>query len=358
MRSVSSIVFCLLFAALLLSCGENDPFKDFTKATAEENGGRLTIMAYNVEDMDEGTGSTMLSVYAEIANILKASKVDVVCFQETQPGSGTSDKYGDGSAASDGDVSNFNKALKAAGYIMPYYAFNSDGSIRRDFVSVWSRFKVDSIVSIRQEGRGSFDPSSGNRYRASRPILRYRVPFMGHEIWFYGCHLKSNAGGVIEQNAGSRRAQAFHLMRYIMRHHDPERDLIVVLGDMNTMPSDYDNSGNSTIDYLCLKYDNPFNVRNDFIPVNLDEIGAVTNAGFHPNGDVIETWGAKTMGTTHAGNANGSGYPDATFDHIILSPTLYNVHYVPGSINIIRKSTDYGGGPADHFPVLLTLDFN
>jgi hypothetical protein len=186
-----------------------------------------------------------------------------------------------------------------------------------------------------------------------RPILRFRIRYRGRNVWFYNMHLKSNAGGVIEDNMARRRAQAWHLARYIIRNHNPETDLIVILGDMNTMPEDFDNSGNSTIDHLCLKYDNPFNMVNDFVPVNLKHIGAVTNWP-------VPGIEANTPGTTHPGDANG--FPDATFDHIILSPTLYNKYYVPGSVEIIKKwdggSSSSGTiGFADHCPVKLTLQF-
>lgn len=343
MRVASSIALCLLLGLVLIACGDSDPVATFPEKDT------LTIMTYNVEDMDKGTAVTDPGIHDSIARLIRDEGVDVVCFQEIQPGSGTDDKYGDGSRSSDGDVTLFNKALKSANYIMPYYGFNNNGSVRRDFVAYWSRYKVFDVSSVKPVD-GAIDPSTGNRYYSSRPFLRYRINYHGKDIWFYGGHLKSNAGGVIEQNAGSRRSQAFHLARYIMRNQNPEKDLIVVLGDMNTMPMDFDGSGNSTIDYLCLKYDNPYNTANDFVPVNLVEIGAVTNTPY-------DTWGGATPGTTHPGNANGSGYADATFDHIILSPTLYSKYYVKGSIEIIQKADGFNGGVADHTPIKLTLAF-
>jgi exonuclease III len=142
-----------------------------------------------------------------------------------------------------------------------------------------------------------------------------------------------------------------------MRNHNPESDLIVILGDMNTMEEDYDGSGNSCMDYLCLRYDNPYNMRNDFIPVNLDILGAVTNSGWDEDeGMWIQAWGNGTTGCTHPGNDSGTGYPDATFDHILLSPQLWKYHYKEDSIKIVQKCTRFGGGPADHFPVMLTLE--
>jgi endonuclease/exonuclease/phosphatase family metal-dependent hydrolase len=256
---------------VLLGCEANDPFKGMDDSRFGIRGdSRLVVMTYNIEDGDVGSGETPsnLWTYLSITQLIKEFDVDVVAFQEIQVGSGTFDKYGDGSPASDGDTSNLNWAFRQSNYIMPFYAFNADGGLRRDFQAVWSKFRIHNVTSIRQEN-GTFDPSSGNRYRNSRPTLRFRIRFEGRDIWFYGCHLKSNAGGVVEENAGNRRAQSFHLARYIMRNHSPENDLIVILGDMNTMPEDYDNSGNSTIDYLCLKFDNPYNTANDFIPLNL-----------------------------------------------------------------------------------------
>jgi len=343
MRVARCFVLCLLLGLVLVACGDSDPVATFPEKDT------LTIMTYNIEDCDKGGTDTSFSVYESITSLVKNEGVDVVCFQEVQPGSATDDLYGDGSKSSDGDVTKLNRAFSQIGWIMPYYGFNTAGSVRRDFVAYWSRYPVDMISSIKPTG-GAIDPSTGIVYSSSRPILQYRVKYRGKDIWFYGAHLKSNAGGVIENNAGSRRSQAFHLSRYIMLNRNPEKDLIVILGDMNTMPSDFDNSGNSTIDYLCMKYDNPYNTANDFIPVNLNEIGAVTNS-------VGDTWGGSTYGTTHPGSANGSGYADATFDHIIVSPTIYNKYYIQGSISIIQKADGFNGGAADHMPVKLTLQF-
>lgn len=348
MRSAYSVLLCLLLVMMAFGCSDDElPYGGKQVQTAPTDG-TLNVMSYNVEDMDKGNGGNSTTTYKLIAEILRDYHVDVVCFYEIQPGSGTHDKYGDGSTASNGDITPFNKALVAADYVMPYYAFDSEGSIRRDFIAMWSKIKPDGLVSVYPTG-GAFDPSTGNIYRQSRPILKFRIRHANSAIWIYGCHLKSNNGGVIEQNAGNRRAQAFHLARYIMRNQDPEKDLIIIMGDMNTMPEDYDGSGNSTIDYLCLRYDNPFNTDNDFIPVNLNEIGAITNLP----GD---NWGAATLGTTFPGKADKTGYPDATFDHIIVSPKIYANHYRANSINIIRKSDGFGGGASDHFPVMITLE--
>ena len=340
MRVASSIALCLLLGLVLVSCGDSDPVAAFPEKDT------LTIMTYNVEDFDTGGKDESMAPYEGIAQLLKDEGVDVVCMQETQPGSATDQKYLDGSKGSWGDVTFFNQSLKKVNYIMPYYGFNTAGSVRLDFVSYWSRYPVDSVSSVKPSD-GAIDPSTGIRYNSSRPILRYRVKYKGHDIWFYGAHLKSNAGGVMEQNAGQRRSQAFHLARYIIRNQNPEKDLIVILGDMNTMPFDFDNSGNSTIDYLCLKFDNPYNTANDFVAVNLKEIGGVTNY-------VGDVYGGQ-VGSTHPGDP--SGYPDATFDHIIISPTLYNRFYIKGSVQIVQKADGINGGFADHMPVKLTLQF-
>ena len=315
----------------------------------------LTIMTYNVEDFSYNVNNEKphsddsKTGYQGVANILNDNNVGVVCLQETQDGSSKTDLYGDGSISSQGDVTGFNQALQAVIPEMRHYAFTIDGGFRRDFMSVWSRYPIYDVTSIKPPTM--VDPSTGLVFDGYRPILRFRIRYRGKNVWFYNMHLKSNAGGVIEENAAKRRAQSWHLSRYIMRNHNPETDLIVLMGDMNTMPMDYDGSGNSTIDYLCMKYDNPFNTANDFTPVNLKHIGAITN--WTTPG--IE---ASTPGTTHPGDANG--FADATFDHIILSPALYNKYYVPGSIQIVKKWDNGDGaerGYADHCPVKLTLQF-
>ncbi|HOG65275.1 MAG TPA: endonuclease/exonuclease/phosphatase family protein [Spirochaetota bacterium] len=332
----------LLLVFLLAGCSLSDDIDTPSIST-------LTIMTYNVEDMDTGGRNvTNLKAYSGIASLLKQEQVDIVLFQEIQAGSSRMDQYADGSAASWGDTRLFNEALTAQAYRMPWYGFTSRGGSRRDFLAVWSRYPLASITSIDPDR--FLDPCNHVWYTPSRPVLRCLTSVSGQKIWLYTAHLKSNAGGVVEMNAGMRRAQAFHLMSYIMRNHDPERDNVVIAGDMNSMPSDYDGLGNSTMDYLCLRYDNPWNTKNDFIPINLTEIGAVTNV---PE----QRWDNQAPGTTHPGHVSRTGYPDATFDHIILSPALYRKHYVKNSLRIVQVADGYNGGFSDHFPLVLTLQF-
>jgi len=336
MRMISLVIF--IFAG----CSLADDFDAPSVST-------LTIMTYNVEDMDTGGRNvTNLKAYSGIASLLKSENVDIAMFQEIQAGSSRTDTYADGSAASWGDARLFNEALSGLDYRMPWYGFTARGGSRRDYIALWSRYPVSEITSLDPDR--FLDPCNHVWYTPSRPVLRCRTVISGKTIWLYGCHLKSNAGGVVEMNAGMRRAQAFHLMSYIMRTHNPESDNIIILGDMNTMPEDYDGLGNSTMDYLCLRYNNPWNTKNDFVPVNLTEIGAVTNV---PE----QRWGNQAPGTTHPGNASRTGYPDATFDHIILSPALYRKHYVKNSLRIVQVADGYNGGFSDHFPLVLTLQF-
>lgn len=359
-------LFLCVLALLCSACGEDE---------LQGNQDVITICTWNVEDFkysyvdisienfiydeDENdpnakqfytnielTRTTLYysnSAYARAAAFLKTNNVDIVCLQEMQPGNSLTETYGDGSISSPGDTIRFNIALLAWEHPMEYYGYSVDGGFRNDYVAYWSRFKLYDMTSVKPETM--VDPGSGKVYGGYRPILRTRVNIRGRDIWFYGMHLKSNAGGVVEDNMGRRRAQAYHLARYIQRNHDPENDLIVILGDMNTMETDYDGSGNSTIDYLCLKYDNPYNTANDFVPVNLKHLGAVTNWSEPGNG-------GETPGTTHPGE--WYSYPDATFDHIILSPALYHNHYVQGSVKIFNYY-DKNSGVADHNPVLLQL---
>lgn len=345
------VLFVLLAALLMLfsvtACSEDDEVDSMSYPDT------LWIMSYNVEDFsynvnnEKPNSSDSTTAYAGVVSILRDYNIGVVGLQEVQDGSSTTDTYGDGSISSMGDVRGFNEAQVAANYKLPYYAFSSDGGFRRDYTAVWSKYPIHDVTSIRPDTMR--DPSTGIVMSGYRPILQWRIRYRGKDIWFYNAHLKSNAGGVIEENAAKRRAQAWHLSRYIQRYHNPEKDLIVILGDMNTMPEDYDGSGNSVIDYLSFKFDNPANTRNDFVPVNLKHIGAVTNT-------IVDTVDAGTPGTTHPGDANG--YPDATFDHILLSPTLYNKYYVQNSVQILyRWDGSTPRGYADHCPVLLQLQF-
>ena len=88
MRVARCFVLCLLLGLVLVACGDSDPVATFPEKDT------LTIMTYNIEDCDKGGTDTSFSVYESITSLVKNEGVDVVCFQEVQPGSATDDLTG------------------------------------------------------------------------------------------------------------------------------------------------------------------------------------------------------------------------------------------------------------------------
>lgn len=266
-----------------------------------------------------------------------------------QPGSSWTSYYSDGTPGSKGDTVQFNKALRSIGYDMPYQAYSIDGGGRDDYICAWSRYPIKDVASVKPSRMR--DPNTGNWYNGYRPILRFSVTVNGKKVWFYGMHLKSNSGGDAS-NIEMRRAQANHLSEYIRINHNPATERIVLAGDMNTLTNDYDGSGASTIDYLCLKNDNPGNTANDFYPVNLLRLGGETNA----NTSISNIGNPGVPGAVNAGvSYYTEGAFASTLDHIIVSKQLWDsldkCEIRPGS----AIAGDLWKGASDHYPLYITI---
>jgi endonuclease/exonuclease/phosphatase family metal-dependent hydrolase len=158
----------------------------------------------------------------------------------------------------------------------------------------------------------------------TRTVLRFRVDIDSRSVWFYGCHLKAGSDLASEER---RRKEAERLAAYIVDHHDPATDPIVVLGDMNTANAgDFGDGG--TLSFLTLTFDNPGNLENDFTAVNYL---ALPETSTFPAGDRV-------------------------LDHIILSPGAFGF-YLEGSVEIPAPEGTGAGvpGPSDHLPVTLDM---
>jgi len=264
----------------------------------------LTVATYNVENFD--LGGEQAPQYGNIAAFVKNEGVEVLLVNEMQ--------------TNDGDIAGFTEALKALDYAMPYFGSTlmSDGY---NAIAAWSRYPL----SGQSEVLGTDGP---------RTILRFKVTAGNRDIWFYGCHLKSGP----DLSSFNRRVdQSAALEQYVKVNHDPVNDLIVLLGDMNTMGyEDGDNVNEDfapagTLEKLELKSDGTG--ANDFIPVNHKQIfSSYTYPGYN---EIYKS----------------------LLDHIILSPTLYENHYRSGSVRVPRPAGDGTYGPSDHYPVVLELGF-
>jgi len=336
MKTGYLIAGLILLGTMLAACGEADERLAAPQSAADEN--RLVIATFNVEDF-ENSGS-----YDKIARFLQTNKVDVVLFQEFQPGSDMDNLYDDGTVGSAGDTFWLNRSMKKAGYVLPYNAYSLNGGGRLDYVAGFSRYPIKNVMSVWPEQMQ--DPNTGKLFKGYRPILKFMITYKGRDIWFYNMHLKSNSGGD-PSNIEMRRAQAKHLADYMVINHNLEKDLIVLGGDFNSLTNDYDGSGACTLDYLCLRYDDPFNTANNLVPVNLTLIGGETNAGTS-----IE-YASSNVGVTYFDR----GAFASTLDHLVASQALFKyVDYVkiPNDPSVTGPDAAYAGA-SDHYPMFMVL---
>ena len=221
---------------------------------------------------------------------------------------------------------------------MQYSYFSTYGGITAtygDYLACFSRYELQNSASILS---GTYtDPVSGYYTDCSylRPVIYTTTKLGSRTVHFYALHLKAQAytNGIPgnDDDIKKRRAQAHALEEWIKAQHNPETDLIVILGDANTAltgdtyhPGD-DFADDSTLGMLCLKSDNPGNTANDFSPMNVTLLDA-------------DAW-------TH------SVY-NSRLDHIILSPAAVSL-YAAGSLKIVTHDAN---DPADHYPVLLRIE--
>ena len=289
--------------------------------------------------------------YLRIAKYAKDLNVDVLSLQEVQSGTEVGGLYSDGTLASSGDEYIFSHTLKTNGYYLPYRAFSNNGGSRLDYVAFFSKYPLTHVGNIWPERM--VDPATGKWYKGYRPALKVKMRYRGNDVWMFTMHLKSNSGGGDDDNFGLRRAQAHHLATWMLQNLRPEKDLIVITGDMNTLTNDIHRGilgpTLGTIDYMCIRHDNlnASDTNNDLIPANLVLLGGATNEKFP---------GVPPTGITYP---SSDGISDVTFDYIILSREAWK-RYVPGSLYIYPKGSRTGlkDGASDHYPVQLSLEFD
>jgi len=310
-----------------VSASSESSVSSASSLSASASGAVYTIFTYNVEKFDKGvTGSAArpngtTTYFTEIAMIMKTNVVDVVGLNEV-------------SNLNSGEADAFANALSTAGHAMPYYQFSSrsDGY---NCNAYYSRYPVSNVSEIGMLG-------TTTNWGGTRTVYRYKVTFPGNnEVWFYGCHLKS---GTDSASAGRRRDEATGLGNFIRAHHDINTEYIVVYGDMNTMNTEdwpaglvgNNNAGQAPTGSADGSTVALLEHRNQ--PNPAEYFTSLTRAGIYPN-------------TTMFNYPNGM-----PLDHIVLSPALYNNHYVVNSIRRIGTGSE-ALNPTDHYGVRLQLAF-
>lgn len=329
-RKVLCMLFVLLAMGLCFSVCSDDPAPTPIS---------YTIMTYNVNHFQYGASwgvlprpSSVNLSHNGIANVVKTNAPDVLGLNEV-------------STADDEEL--FAGLLNNLEHPMPIHHFSGftdgDNYIRHAY---YSRLPVSEVSEI-----GGPDGIEG--FQSVRKILKYKVSFPKArggtaDVWFYGCHLQAFNG---EPNETIRYNEAKAFNGYIRAHHNLKTDYVVIWGDMNTnVGRDWPSNrglgpanntaenprgtpGDCTIDYL--------EMRNGSDP---DEyFTSLTLAGVYPH-------------TTYATATWATGLP---LDHIILSPALYNTHYVGESVKRLSAGDYQGVGqnPTDHYPVRCQLAF-
>jgi endonuclease/exonuclease/phosphatase family metal-dependent hydrolase len=295
-----------------------------------------TILSWNVEKFDKGVGpgnaarpDGTATYFNEIAAIIKTNNADVLGLAEVTD-------------ANPGEADNFAAALSAASHPMPHYQFSSR-SDNYNCIGYYSRYPVSNVSEI---GR----PGTAANWGGTRTILRYKVAFPGgRDVWFYSCHLKSG------QDSGSisrRVTEAAGLGDYIRANHNIYTDYIVVMGDMNTM---------NAVDWPST-----------MPPSNDSSTASGFDGGRVPTGDpwwcsvsLLEHRDQPDPAAWFTSLTRESIYPETTqpawqnscpLDHIIISPALYNNHYVAGSMRRIITGSE-AESPSDHYAVRCQLSF-
>lgn len=252
--------------------------------------GPYTIMSWNVEMFKAS------DAFDKIAGEVKRQGVDILLLSECQ-------NNGD-------EETRFAAALDKAGYPMNYHRF----------ASYWNGLGIFSRLPITASSEVAY--ADGPRYIYRTTI---QTP-AGTNLTVYGGHLKS---GTDLSSYNRRVAQSKALADYIRDNHNETADLIIILGDMNTMGT----NGTVNCDFAqggtlhCLTLQDDTDPANDFLPVNY----------------------------TYRRDTDTHNWP-SLLDHIILSPAAVRC-YIPGSVQV--PATPWYDGInlySDHRPVLLQLD--
>lgn len=302
MRFFTSVVIIstLLFAGAC-GAGLNDDNDDNGGNGDNGSSGGVTVMTWNVENFQNS------GAYTRIAEAVKANQAAVLVLCEMQ--------------TDDSDASSFESALSTAGYS---FAWSRQSSMSDSYnaIGVWSRWEISNPSEIL---KGIYtDPVSSQSKWCPRAVYRFMINVNdSQQVWFYACHFKAGNDESAEQ---TRRAQAYALENYIKSIHQEAAEHIVVLGDMNTIDSRGELTGDaSTLGRLTLKSDNPGDTANDFTAVNLTHLGS---------------------------DAYTSTSYSSRLDHIILSPAAYG-RYETGSVSVYHPPQFC----SDHYPVLVRLSY-
>jgi len=313
-----------------------DPPVEPDPGPTEHDPAVYTIQTWNVFGFDGGFfdgnvyGPPRITYYPEFAEMIKTNQPDVLCLQEV------TGEYGQET----GEMLNFASALIDVNYPMPYYARTSRGDGLKS-EAYYSRYPVSNVEEIARSG--------DIQWNTMRIIQRFKVTFPGNVgVWFYNCHFSSARE---EYYLEFRKKEARGLANYILAKHDVEKELIVLIGDMNTVDNfDWPIGlvGENTQEPARMPTGNPV----DCTVAYLEFRHTLDPAKYFTSLTRLEIYPETSF-------FYDPQYPNDTdwlpLDHIILSPRLYDYHYVPGSAKLIGEGS-WADNPSDHKTMRLQLE--
>jgi len=184
-----------------------------------------------------------IALHAEIAQLIKETRVDVIVAEEVQVDS----KKG-------GDIALLSVALAQAGWSMPYvYSIDPPGE---DDLAVFSKYPIRDTGDIAAPQKGDAWPRAG---------IAATIDVQGKALHVFGFHFKAMGDSASE---ASRRAQALAVYNALNDKYGSSisKHAIVLAGDFNTTNPDEFEKKNSTLGILSFRNDTDPN--NDFLDAN------------------------------------------------------------------------------------------
>ncbi len=286
-------LWLFLVSFLFIGCSDSD--NESPHPVVPQTVTTVTIATYNLHDLNYE------NAYEGVAKVLHDYHVDVALFQEIQKE----------------DEAPLKEALKALQIDYPYVVFSTQGGYGgadgEDYYACFSKYPIKESETIL--GESGKDPITGEQFDFIRPILKTEIEVKQQKITLYDLHLKAHSPFPnCPLCVPKRRAQSKELAQYVQANHELNSDYVVIAGDINCAVAD-DYSKGGTLDILLF--------HGLFTPVN------------H---------------TLLPDTATHNKY-DQKFDHMILSPALYQ-KYQADSIKIPTIEPN----PTDHKPVILSVD--
>ncbi|MGE0418132.1 MAG: SdiA-regulated domain-containing protein, partial [Acetobacteraceae bacterium] len=323
---------------------------------------RLTVAAYNAENLDPGDGSARFdTIAAQIIANMQAP--DIIALQEIQDNDGPTDS---GTTAADTTLKMLVDAIAAAGG--PAYAFIDNpfigngtnggepgGNIRTAFLYRTDRvgYLADSLKTIGADGSAVTAPYTDQQTNPDNPFYDSRLPlvatftFNGAPVTVVNNHFTSKGGsapllgsdqpplnnGEVQRAAQEQAVNTF--VDGILSTNAAAK--VVVIGDLNEFPSEEPMQvlkGTATITGYDVPATNPSQATANF-----------TQGGTPILTDLQDTLPAgEQFDYVFEGNAE-------TLDHVMVSDNIAD----GAQFDVVRINAEFANQTSDHEPLVASL---